>query len=418
MDKNNIFINITTIIVIMIIVKRFCELKRLRKAGPPLLVYGRRKTGKTFLIKNFFPKALYFFVRRDKSIYYEKRNELITYDELVRILDEHKEKIIVDEFHRLPEGFLDYLHIKAPKNVILVTSTLNLTKKLLSSKSPILGLFLEFRLNIIDERDCLLTLKDYIKDNKKLVEYCAYLREPILLRFFKNDLVSILNGVKLTVPALIGEIFTEEEKELSARYEAILRAVSIGKNTLAETTAFLYSHKTIKKQDISAVKPYIKTLTELGLVKRIPEYSSKRNYYLISSPMISLYYYLDEKYNFSEKEIKEEYVDEKTPLHVEDFFRELFSKIFNKRIFSINKPDMEIDIALGDFKKLKIVGEVKWKKRISKKEIKLMERKLNKFENCRKILIVPNKKILENLPKKIEVLDVKKILEIISKHSN
>jgi len=77
--------------------------------------------------------------------------------------------------------------------------------------------------------------------------------------------------------------------------------------------------------------------------------------------MIDLYYYLDGKYNFSEKDLKKEIINEKIPLHVEDFFRGLFSKIFSKNLFIISKPDLEIDIALGDFKKLEIVAEVKWK---------------------------------------------------------
>jgi len=109
---------------------------------------------------------------------------------------------------------------------------------LLGPKSPILGLFLEFKLDIIDERDILLALKNYIKNPKNLVEYCTYSREPILLRFFNSNLVPVLKNMKFAVPSLVGEIFTEEERELSSRYEGILRAISTGKNTLGEITSF------------------------------------------------------------------------------------------------------------------------------------------------------------------------------------
>jgi hypothetical protein len=400
----------------MIIVERTVEKNRITKLKPPLIVYGRRKTGKTFFVKNFFKNAYYFFVRRDRSIYFENRNELITYDELLRLIDEVKDRrVIVDEFHRLPREFLDWLHFKSPTNLLLVTSTLHLVKNLLKKGSPLLGLFLEFRMNLIDERDILLTLKKKIKDPKKLVEYSTYLREPILLRWFDVDLPLILKNLKLVVPSLIGEIFSEEEKELSERYEGILRGLSSGKITLSEIVSLLYSYKLIDKQDVSSIKPYVKTLIEIGLVKRIPEYFGRRYYYFVSSPIVDLYYYLDEKYNFSEKDIDEKYIVEKFPLHVEDFLRELLSKIFGMRIFLINKPTMEIDIVLADFKRLRVVGEVKWKNNVTKNEVKKIEEKLKPFKQCKRILVVPERICLEKEPEEVEVWDVKRILREIKR---
>ena len=236
----------------MIIVNRFEDKKKISKLKLPLFVYGRRKTGKTFFIKNAFKKAYYFFVRRDRSIYFENRNEIINYNELIRIIDEVRNKdIIIDEFHRLPEEFLDYLHAKSPENLLLITSTLHLAKNLLGKRSPILGLFLEYRMDLIDERDILLNLKELIKDGKRLIEFSTYLREPILLRWFGMNLFDILRNLKLVVPSLVGEIFNEEEKELSTRYEGILRALGSGKRTLSEIVSSLYAYKLIDKQDIS-----------------------------------------------------------------------------------------------------------------------------------------------------------------------
>ncbi|MCD6114683.1 ATP-binding protein [bacterium] len=396
----------------MVIVNRTTDKKRIEKLKPPILVYGRRKTGKTFFVKDFFGDAYYFFVRRNRSIYFENRNESITYKELIRIIDEFKEKtIIVDEFHRLPEEFLDWLHIKSPKNLVLVTSTLHLAKNLLEKSSPILGLFLEFRMDLIDERDILLNLKEKIRDYKRLIEFSTYLREPMLLKWFGISLTSMLKNLKLVIPSLVGEIFAEEEKELSTRYEGIIRALSSGKTTLSEITSTLYSNKLIPKQDVSSVKPYLNTLLEIGLVKRIPEYFGKRYYYFVSSPVVDLYYYLDEKYNFSERDLEEKYIIEKIPMHVEDFLRELLGKIFGMRVFLINKPNLEVDIALVGFQKLKIVGEVKWKKRVGRAEMKEIEEKLGKFKGCRKILIVPSEKALEKELKGIEVWDVERIME-------
>jgi len=388
----------------------------MKKLKPPLLIYGRRKTGKTFFVKSLFGDSYYFFVKRDRSIYFENRNEVINYREMIRIMEEFKEKMmIVDEFHRLPGDFLDWLHIRAPTNILLITSTLHLAKKLIGKHSPVLGLFLEYQMTLIDERDILINLEKHIKEPKRLVEMATYLREPILLRWFNKDLLSVLKHLKLVVPALVGEIFSEEDKELSARYEGILRALSTGKGTLSEVASMLHSYNLIEKQDIASIKPYVNTLIELSLVKRIPEYFRKRFYYFISSPMIDLYYYLDEKYNFSEADISDRCMIEKIPLHVEDFFRSLFSKLFRMRTFIINKPEMEVDIVLVEFKKLKVVAEIKWKNNVSRSEIKRAEEKLKKFKDCKKILIVPEISVVEKEPKEIEIWDVKRILEEIKR---
>lgn len=391
----------------MVIVKRFKEIEKLKKLNQPLLVYGRRKTGKTHLIKSFFPDLPYFFVKRDGGIFHEKRKETINYKELIRIIEESKTKIIIDEFHRLPDEFLDYLHMKSFKHIILVTSTLFLAKNLLGKRSPILGLFLDFKVDLIDELDILKNLFKIIKNKKSLVKNCTYLREPLLLRFFDNkNFFNVLKNMKIIVPSLVGEIFIEEERELTSRYEAILRAIASGKGTLTEIASLLFSNKIIEKQDISAIKPYIKNLIEIGLVKRIPEHIGKRNYYYIHSPLIDLYYYLDEKYNFSENDIEEDYMNTRIPFHIEHFFRDLLSKHFKMRLLIVNKPNLEIDIALAEFKKIKIVCEVKWKIKIKFSELKDIEIKLNKFKDCRKILIVPDKNLIKEKLKDIEIKDI------------
>ena len=106
-------------------------------------------------------------------------------------------------------------------------------------------------------------------------------------------------------------------------------------------------------------------------------------------------------------------LNEKTSLHVEQFFRNMLSEIFGLGKEMISEKDYEVDIALTDFKKLKIVGEVKWKRRITKNEIKRIEHVLKRFD-CRKILIVPDKENIEGKISGIEVWDVKKILNEIN----
>ena len=147
------------VIIIMVIIERKEDKKRFRALGDWILVYGRRKTGKTFFIENFTQWDEFFYVRRDRSIFSKKDMKTISYESFLELLKrglEEGKRIVVDEFHRLPEDFLDFLHALGRKGKLtLISSTLWISKKLLTQKSPILGLFSEFPLGLIDERDIL-----------------------------------------------------------------------------------------------------------------------------------------------------------------------------------------------------------------------------------------------------------------------
>ena len=71
------------------------------------LIFGRRKTGKTFIIKEFLKVKNYFYVGRERKIFYN--SEEISYEDLKKKILELKEGICIDEFQRLPEDFLDFL---------------------------------------------------------------------------------------------------------------------------------------------------------------------------------------------------------------------------------------------------------------------------------------------------------------------
>ena len=58
---------------------------------------------------------------------------------------------------------------------------------------------------------------------------------------------------------------------------------------------------------------------------------------------------------------------------------------------------------------------MKWKKFVSRNEIRNIEVNLNKFKKCRKILIVPEIDILEVEPEGIEVWDTERVLEMARK---
>jgi hypothetical protein len=400
---------------------RFKDLESWKNVGKWVLVYGRRKTGKSYFVKNNIKWDKYYFVGRSGDIFVD--DEKIGYETFVREVVqslENEKTIVIDEIQRLPEEFFDRLHnIGVKGRLIAITSTIWLTKELLGKRSPLLGLFSEFRMDIIDERDILLNLHDRIKDPKELIEYAVFLREPWLIPLWEETesfFDALPFNVKITVPALIGEIFTEEERQYSRIYDAILKAIANGKRISTEITSYLYSLRLIPAEDPSLVHPFLKILQNIGLIEKIKIYEKNKYYYRISSPIIDYYYYLDAKYGISEREIQflqaKKVLEIKIPHYVEQFIMNLLSKIFGLWPEKIIEKEYEIDIALVDFKKLKVVVEVKWRKNITSEVLKEVERKLEKY-NCRKILIVPNEEELPSSSEKLEIWDVKKILEII-----
>ncbi len=399
---------------------RNIDLERWRKLkNKRILVYGRRKTGKTFFVKRFTEWDYFFFVKRDGGILDLDSKREISYDYLTDLLLNEKKRFVIDEFHRLPEEFLDFLQAYGDKlNLTLITSTLWLSRKILGESSPLLGIFQEFKLGLIDERDVLNFLSKE-RDRKRLVEKAVYLREPWLIPLVENsrDLPRILIEQKNTIERLVGEIFREEERELKKSYVAILAAISSGKTKSSEISSFMFSRKLLPKDDPSLVQGYLKTLCNIGLLNKIEVFNKKFNFYLHASPLLDLYFLLDAKYGFSETELPQKEVErvflERLPFHVELFFGSLLSKLFGLKFGKIVEKDFEINIALSSFKKIKVVCEVKWKDFVSAKEAKNVENVLNKIRAEERMLIVPHVRNLEVRPHGVKVIDVNKILKMI-----
>jgi SpoVK/Ycf46/Vps4 family AAA+-type ATPase len=75
-----------------IILVRYTDIERWKKTGERVLVYGRRKTGKTFFLKNFTSYDEYFFVKRDGEILDLKSMKTISYEYLKDLLIREKKK--------------------------------------------------------------------------------------------------------------------------------------------------------------------------------------------------------------------------------------------------------------------------------------------------------------------------------------
>ena len=412
------FITLIIVRLFMVSIIRFSDIERFRNTGRWVLVYGRRKVGKSFFVRSSVEYDRYYFVGRGGFIYEE--DSVLSYEafrrEVVQSL-ERDEAVVVDEVQRLPGEFFDLLHrLGVRGRLVAVSSTLWLARELIGKHSPVLGLFSDFRMGLIDEVDILLNLRDKISDKKKLVEYSIFLREPWLVPVWEGagDFFRALPGtVRLTVPSLIGEIFTEEERMYTRVYDGILKAVADGRQVSTEIASQLYSHRLIPAQDPSLVHPYLKILADIGLLEKVKIYGKNKYYYRHVSPVIDYYYYLDAKYGVSERDIQEtqalKVLAERIPLYAEQFVARLLSRKMGLWPEKIVEKDYEVDIALTDFQKLVAVVEVKWKENISRSELRNIEEKLSRFP-CKRILFVPKREDLPWEPEGVEVWDVESVI--------
>ncbi|MBI4181958.1 MAG: ATP-binding protein, partial [Candidatus Aenigmarchaeota archaeon] len=384
-----------------------------------VFVYGRRKTGKTFLVERLVTCDEYFFVKRDRSILSREGGKEMLYTTFIELLKRalsDGKTVAVDEFHRLGESFFDFVHYTEKKGkLILISSTLFLSKELLSSKSPLLGLFKEVPVGLITLQDGLRALDGRGIANKQLLELAILLREPIAVDYVdeKKDprdiLADIVLGSVRTIPALIGEIFTEEERRTSAVYEGILRALAAGKVVSGEIASQLFSRKLIPKDDPSIIQQYLTNLVAFGIIKKLPVFGKKRFVYKHVSPLFRIFYYADEKYNVSERPVGRQeirsIIDELLPRIVEDQVREALAKKWGLVESVCESGDFDIDACLLKFKKPEIAVEIKWGT-VSVKDVRTAEQTLEGFTAKKRVLFVPDKKSVRSTLQVIDVHDL------------
>ncbi|HDN17849.1 MAG TPA: ATPase [Candidatus Bathyarchaeota archaeon] len=413
----------------MRIIPRRIDRKRIEEAKPWVMIYGRRKTGKTFLVEKFIPYDYFFFVNRDGSIYEKNRGELYGYREFLTIFRDllGRRTIVVDEFHRLPENFLDYLHSRGVEGeLILITSTLWVAQNLLRDREPLLGLVRPVRIDLPNEPEVLQFLANKV-NGRELIEASTYLREVMLIPFYRGKIrdfiASYLYEGRLIVHALLGEIFREEEKEMTKIYEGILKAVANGKGKSGEIANYLYSLGIVRVASSALLQKYLGILVDIGLLERLKIYGKNKFRYFHVSPLTHLHYYLEAKYSYTEIETPKSFirkvVNEQTPRLVEHFIRRFLSRCFGLQQIKIEEKDLEIDIALTEFGRLKIVGDVNWSHKISRKDMRQIEEKLSKINAERKLLVVQNRSLLPWKPGEgIEVWDIRTLRTLAEKCVN
>ncbi|PVU68100.1 ATP-binding protein [Sulfolobus sp. SCGC AB-777_G05] len=274
------------------------EYKDLKNVEGWMLIYGRRKVGKSFLIRKYVNHDLYYVITRDLQAYFPSDGSFRKLDEAfvqsIKALREGK-TVVIDEFQRLPEKYWDGLSAEHPNGkLILVGSSFRVMKKLVDKRSPLLGLVLPYKLDIIHYADVLSQVKDPLLS--------LIYRDPWSINFVKGlkDLEEKAYQLYMVTKALIGEIFEEEERQLTMLYEAVLLSLAEGEwNTPIISGALNSKGFNVTPSTVSGI---LDTLVNMGLVEKIKIYGDRRRarwYYRISSPIISLMFYAEAKYNVS-----------------------------------------------------------------------------------------------------------------------
>lgn len=382
------------------------------------LWYGRRKTGKTFYAREKLKYSHYFIVTHGRDIINIETGETLSFNEFLKVfpLLIGSGRIVVDEFHRLDEPFFSLIQgLSGKGELTLITSTRHYFRRFIGANSPLLGLLHPIEVGLVDPRDALKFMNSLGFKGGSLVELAVLVQEPWLAPSVESLGEGIFKGLgwilQTYVPSLVGEIFNEEERELTHRYSAILESVANGKRTATEIAKEMFSRGLIQKETHGAVAPYLDTLVGMGLLRRVRVYGRKRKtyHYQHVSPVVDFTYYLNSKYGFLETGLPEETVErlfqERLPKYVESFFERLLSKHYALQPVRIEKPNLELDVALLRNKKLYLVAEVKWREKIREKDIRKAENKFDEAGGRINLLIVPDKESLPREPENAKVFD-------------
>lgn len=343
----------------------------------------------------------YFFINRNRTILNEKNNGSLLFEmflEILRLNLENNKTVVVDEFHRLGDDFLDFIHsIKKNGKLILITSTLFLARNMLSSNSPLMGFFNEINVDIISLDESFRELRKLNFDKKNLLENAIIAREPQAIDYINKDSSTIIRDVLIgsiqTVPALLGEIFNEEERTITAIYNGILSAISTGNISSGKISSFLFSRKLLQKDDPSVIQSHLTNLVRIGILKKIHIYNKNRFAYKINSPLIRLFYYSEEKIglteHFNNTARLDDVIKAMIPRIVEDNVQEFLSIKYGLMETIIEDSDYDVDGYLLHYKNPEIALEVKWRNSIN--DINEIESKLMAIDAKRHLLFVQDR---------------------------
>jgi hypothetical protein len=274
-----------------------------------LLVYGRRKTGKTFLLRSCAGASVYVTVGRSGSCVVEEGEPRVaSLEEGVKAALRAVESgftAVIDEFQRLPEEYWDLLAVSRARGggrLILCGSSVGVASKVFDRRSPLLGLFAPFKVDLASPSDTVASLSRVLNP-QDAVKWAVVARDPWLLGLLepRGDVVEALAEAAPLLAAsasgLVGEIFREEERALTQLYDAVLRLLALGYWSSAALAQKLHEARLLARPEASHVTGLLAQLAAMGLVERVRLWRTRgaRVYYRHRSSLLSLLTALEER---------------------------------------------------------------------------------------------------------------------------
>ena len=285
--------------------------------GGFVVIYGRRRVGKTTLIKEFLKKktAFYFLATEELESQSMKRlagvvarmtkNSLLQkavftdWLDLFQVIADYepdkKKVLVIDEFPylvKINSAFTSILQnawdeILKDSNVMLILcgSLISMMKKhALAYDSPLYGRrTAQIRLMPLQFTD--VYAAQNLSFEQAVEQYAITGGVPKYMEFFQTEepLVEQIRRVVLSKNGFLYEepdFLLNEEVQTPINYFSVLKAISDGNHKLSKIGMTM-------EQDTSAITPYLKTLIDLGFViknvpitEKNPERSRKSLYYV------------------------------------------------------------------------------------------------------------------------------------------
>lgn len=380
-----------------------------------VVIYGRRRVGKTTLIKEFIKNkdAMYFLATEELEIGNMKRftNTLAEYskqdylknasfsdwEDLFKIFATYKpdakKVLVIDEFQYLVnvnsafatifQRIWDEILIDKNVMVILCGSLISMMMtQVLSYSSPLYGRrTAQIRLSPLKFTDIMKSNTN--KSFEQLVEvYSVTGGVPKYFDFFDND-EPLIENIEREVLQKGGFLYEEpvfllekEVKELVS-YFSIMKNIAAGNHKVSQLAGIL-------EMPSNALSPYLKTLMDLDLVeKRIPvtekqPEKSRKGLYFVNDHFIEFWFRFVYAYKgelelenteYVLGKIKKSFIEKHVSFVYEDVCRELLSMLCSEgkinfipsKIGSYWGSNIEIDVvALDEERKKVLLGECKY----------------------------------------------------------
>lgn len=374
-----------------------------------MVIYGRRRVGKTELIKQFYADKLHAYYLADKSASGEQLQRIVqrvseafnerppltrTWEELFSYVKGKNRKfiLVVDEFPYLAEsdkvvpsifqkGWDEYLNDSKAFLILCGSSVRMMERDVLSSKSPLYGRRTgQLRIDPLKFKDVVLFFPKY-EIETAVTCYSILGGIPMYLNEFADRMPLAENIRKmLAKDSILYEepiFLLREELREPATYSAILEKIAAGSTKMNEisTKTGIEVHKLPK---------YFKVLENLHIIERVTPVTvskakSKQTLYIIKDDFFRFWYYFVFPARSEIEGGSADVVLDQIKSRLSSFTSATFEKIcreFLSESGTFNKvgrwwhKDREIDIvALNEQTKDILFAECKWQDRVDARKV-------------------------------------------------